>query len=719
MAAVALAAPGSADPRLRRLTVALMGCAMVGIPVGFLLRDTEIDWLSPIAAEYVLGAFGAGHSIAAWLLYDQAAVTGERTYRIVAAGCQFVAMMSVVWALTIPTLLTIPTQLATTFRSLPSTGALTRLSVVMVWALMLGISALLFRRDQARNRPPQPQPVTATVLWTTVAVASWSGVVLLIHALAMPLVQSPGWGVAAFRILAYTVILASIAMVWPSYRTGSILHSWMMVALVSLAVAAVCGSFTGDQVSVPWYLVWLFALIASLALLAAVLGQVRGIDREHRSALRRLQLLTRKREEANRELSARAITDPLTGLTNRAHFFAELRRRLEGCCTGTEIIAVAEADFDGFKAINDQWGHAVGDHVLRTLATRMRDHTRADDLVSRLGGDEFGLVFRGVADPDSVTARLEVLMSEVARPILHAGAKLQLTCSIGFALAPADGTDPDELLRKADSAMYQAKRERVGRALAYAPEMAAQAASDSRVRADVLLGLQQHRATLAYQPVLDLRHGGVWGFEALLRLTRSDGVVVSAGDFVNQLVAAGQVHALGSAVLDLLARDLPLITTLTGAKVSFNLSAPELADRLLVERLISGDLARYASRLMVEIGEATLVAPGSMRVLAELRAAGYTIAIDDYGSGLSNISLLEQADVGVIKVSGAFTRQLSDGERGAAVIRSAVSLAEGLDSVVVAKGVESSREQAAVGDLGVPLAQGYALGRPLTIAAPR
>lgn len=252
--------------------------------------------------------------------------------------------------------------------------------------------------------------------------------------------------------------------------------------------------------------------------------------------------------------------------------------------------------------------------------------------------------------------------------------------------------------------------------LPYAADMARSPQRDSAVRADVTRGIAERRVTVAYQPILDLRHGGVWGFEALVRLNQPDGSVMTAGEFLPAVAAGGQLPAIGHAVLDRLASDLPLITTLTEAKITFNLSPQEAADGGLLERLVDGDLAPFADRLVVEVSEDTLTDPHTEAAVGALRERGLTVAVDDFGTGPGDRAVLAHAAPSVIKVDGRFTQELDHSPEAAAVVRSAVDLGEDLGCAVIAEGVETPKQQARLPDLGVSLGQGFVLGRPVAPA---
>lgn len=695
-----------------------MGIALLSLVPAALLSDVVLP-AAPGLVLFCIGAITVVQCIAAIVFYDHAAVFGERTYLYIAAGCEFAALMGVVWALTSADLL------ATGQPALgnAAVGVFVRLSLAAVYCLCLGLSAVVYRSDHPHyprehsvehGRPADL--VVRTAAGVAAVVVVWVGG-LILFADQLPPLTPQGAARAAYPTSWWLVIgltVLSILLVLPSYLTNSLLHTWVLTALVLLSTAIVCGVLTVERYTVTWYATYVLLLLGSGTLLLLSLRGLRATELHRRSALVRLAATA---DAASEVLTRKAATDPLTGLTNRSHFFAELKSRLaHPDLRAGRRMAVVVVDCDRFKAVNDRWGHTAGDDVLRELAVRMHGHTRSTDLVSRLGGDEFGLALTVTGDDESIAARLDTLAAELARPVQHEDILLRVACSVGFATAPDGGTDAHELYRRADQAMYEAKRANLGRALAHSPSMSAQAHHAMQVQADAVRSLDEHRLTLAYQPILDLRRGGVWGYEALLRMVLPDGTTAPAEEFLDALMTGGREHAVGTTLLDQLARDLPGITAQRGAHVSFNLSAAELTDRPLVERILHGDLAAYAGRLVVEITEETLSVPGVTGVLAQLQDAGVTVALDDFGTGRSNLALLVQARPGVIKVDREFTACLS--EHGAAVMRSAVSLAHGLHSVVVAEGVDTVEQESALPRLGVQLGQGYSLGRPLAPVRP-
>lgn len=709
MAEGSLEAPGSATPRLRALINALLLLTFASLAVAVVLRDQPLA-MAPGAGVFFVTAVAVVLFVSTYLFFEQAALTGQRAYLHLAVGCQLAAVLAVGWALASQGALTMS----------PDTAANSQLGVVgRASAALAFLVPVMSSVSALRREPGTPRPVTDRVIATAAAATlagglAWLAAVAAYGASLEPHEAAP-WPVAAVWTLATAAAVVAAIKLAPKYRSGTILHRVLMLAVALGACAVLLAGVDPARFSVGWYAAHVYALLACLAVLTMLLAHLSSTDRRQRRTLAELRELRLAADAAYHELRFQAGSDALTGVANRHHFLSRLRSMIDSCTRlgNDRFLAVAVIDLNDFKEINDRCGHGVGDAVLQEVAFRISKHLGRADLVGRLGGDEFGVAF-GFAHPHRAQARLAAIMAAISRPIGAEGLQVRPQASVGWCVCPQDGTRPGELYRNADRAMYSAKRQGDGMALPYASSMTSNTERDSAVRADVSEGIADGRISLAYQPILDLRHGGVWGFEALVRLARPDGSLVVAAEFLPAVVAGGQLPALGHAVLDRLASDLPLITALTDARITFNLSAQEASDHSLIDRFISGDLAAYADRLVVEVAESALTDPHVPPALAALRERGLTVAVDDFGTGMSNMATLSQAHPGLIKVDGEFTHEVEHSPAAAAVIRSAVNLAEGLGCSVVAEAVETPKQQALLPDLGVSLGQGFVLGRPIS-----
>ncbi|MEI4273557.1 bifunctional diguanylate cyclase/phosphodiesterase [Klenkia sp. LSe6-5] len=414
-----------------------------------------------------------------------------------------------------------------------------------------------------------------------------------------------------------------------------------------------------------------------------------------------------------------ARTDPLTGLGNRRRL-AEATARVLG--TGTPV-SVLFVDLDGFKAVNDSRGHVVGDALLVEVAARLRAGVRADDLVVRVGGDEFAVLVPGPVERAVEVARR--LQSAVRYPVQLTGRPATVTASVGVAsTSSAARRDADLLLRNADLAMYQAKATGRDKVVTFVPGMA-QAASDRASLAEDLTvalaaGDQLH---VHYQPVVTLPGGDVHGYEALVRWQHPTRGPVAPLQFVPIAEQTGTVVALGAWVLRRATRDAA--AGLAGqpgpSRVAVNVSAVQLADAGFVQsvRDALADSGLPARRLVLEVTESLLaddLDTASAR-LQELRDLGVRIAIDDFGTGYSSLSYLRRLPVDVVKVDRSFVADLARGGAATTLVASVVELARSLALDVVAEGVETPEQLATLVELGCTYAQGYLLGRPAPLPA--
>jgi diguanylate cyclase (GGDEF)-like protein/PAS domain S-box-containing protein len=422
----------------------------------------------------------------------------------------------------------------------------------------------------------------------------------------------------------------------------------------------------------------------------------------------------RKRRED--DLERRATSDELTGLPNRSALLRALAERLAPGVR-TPPPGLLFLDLDGFKAVNDSAGHAVGDEVLVEVGRRLRSAVRAEDLVCRLGGDEFVVLFdvpdgAGDAAADRV-ARLQEAMRE---PVRTSAGPRAVSASIGTGQA-ALGEDPSAVLARADAAMYDSKARRPtalrrpGRNPVLQPRIAELLATAE----------QEGRLDVLYQPVVDLRTGATVGAEALLRMRTRSGQVVGPDAFVPVAEATGDIHALGEWVLRrTCAQAAAWKAALPGAEdfaLGVNLSPRQLDDPLLLDRLDAAldDAGLEPSALVLEITERLLTADTDdvRRTLAGVRDRGVHLACDDFGSGYASLRYLDELPVDIIKIDRSWTQRLDVDGRGGRLSRGVLRLATTTGLVVVAEGIETATEQEAVLREGCSLGQGYLFARPV------
>ncbi len=409
--------------------------------------------------------------------------------------------------------------------------------------------------------------------------------------------------------------------------------------------------------------------------------------------------------------------DSLTGLANRKflyeHAVAELDRAdREGNSVGLLLI-----DLDHFKEINDTLGHAAGDEVLRTVAERLKRALRRADLVARLGGDEFAVLVCGMPTAERAETIARELLPLLAEPVDHEGLRLAVEGSIGVAVYPDDGTTIDDLLRRADVALYQAKQSR-GAYTRYRSDRDESSVDRLTLVADLRNAISELEFLLQYQPQVDLRTGRVVGAEVLARWQHSRRGLLKPGEFISAIEHSGlmrefTLHILDRAVAECAGWRRDGAT----AALSVNLSARNLHDRGLpadVARILA-EHGLPADRLLLEITETTMVSDveAVQEVLAGLRQVGVELSVDDFGTGYSSLALLQRIAVNELKVDRSFVQAMNTSDGDAAIVRATVELAHSLGLRVVAEGVETAEHVRALRALGCDVAQGWYFGHPV------
>lgn len=425
-----------------------------------------------------------------------------------------------------------------------------------------------------------------------------------------------------------------------------------------------------------------------------------------------------ERRAAQVQLKRMSLTDALTGLPNRAQFREHLRQATQRVTLTGERVALALLDLDGFKDVNDSLGHQAGDDLLQQVATRLREVLSSSDLVARMGGDEFALVLTDVRGIGSVERVLTRLRDAMQRPFTVAGRELSVSFSAGVSLYPDDGVDAEEMLSRADTAMYRAKRAGQGWAFFNALHDS-RSAQDMETLSALKRAHELGELRAFFQPVVRANDYSPVGFEALVRWQRA-GQLVSPAEFIPLAERSGQIHQLGAFMLREATRQIREDRL---ARVSVNVSPLEFDQPGYVQRL-AGILAESGidpSRLVLEITETSLLnAEHSRVVLAELRGLGVQLALDDFGTGYSSLSALSTLPVQHLKIDRSFVRHVGEsgeqGDRALEVVRAIVTLARALRLTTVAEGVETAVQADLLRDVGCTFLQGFHFGRPAPLA---
>jgi two-component system CheB/CheR fusion protein len=429
--------------------------------------------------------------------------------------------------------------------------------------------------------------------------------------------------------------------------------------------------------------------------------------------------LTRLRDETG-AISAQARFDQQTGSLTRAHFRDRLAEELSRADRAGRGVGVLWLDLDGFKDVNDRYGHRAGDAVLHEVAARLVQSARRQDSVGRLGGDEFAMIVTDFDDPDSLETVAARVLAALRTPIDSPDGVLHVSGSLGIAVGPGDGADADALMHSADTAMYAAKAAGRDRLAYFRSAMNRSAEVRATRRHQIAQAVRSEDFVMAYQPVVELATDRVVMAEALVRW-QHEGRLVCAGDFMDVVHDTGHLRALGRLVLRLVDADLTVLDTGPRGQplpVAINMSPEELDERDLVNRVMDWNPPGGFERVVIEVTESTLMSNQgrAMEGLVLLRRLGATIAIDDFGVGFSNLSMLERLQPSLIKIDRSLLVSASDDARSRAILSAAVGLGHALEARVVVEGVETQDQRDLVAALGADLGQGYFFARPMPLA---
>ncbi len=427
-----------------------------------------------------------------------------------------------------------------------------------------------------------------------------------------------------------------------------------------------------------------------------------------------------ERRALEEELRQQTVTDFLTGLGNRNAFKAALHAALEHVRrSGGSHVALMFIDLDHFKRINDNLGHEVGDLLLKAVAHRLREQVRAYDAVSRLGGDEFTIVLGDLEFADDAATVARKILNALRKPFtLREGLEVAIGASIGIATYPECGEDIEALMRTADVAMYQAKRDGRNLYAFYQPEMNSRGQGTLMLEQALRLAVENEGFNLYYQPQVDLQTGHMVGLECLMRWNHGDqpiepSVFVPILEDTGLMVRAGQwVFAAGCRQRVAWGGTLPANCT-----IALNVSARQFADKFLVQAIhrILEQHRLPPSQLELELTESILMnnTDSTRGVLKALKDMGIRLSVDDFGTGYSSLAYLKQFPLDALKIDKQFIKHLTTSEKDAAIATSIIQLAHNLELKVVAEGVETAEQVDALQQLGCDIAQGYYFARPM------
>ncbi len=425
-------------------------------------------------------------------------------------------------------------------------------------------------------------------------------------------------------------------------------------------------------------------------------------------------VIVRKRSEE--QLKYLAHHDVLTGLPNRALLHDRLRQAMYEAARHNRIVGVAFLDLDRFKTINDSLGHETGDQLLRAVAERLSDCLRPGDTVARLSGDEFAVVFAGMAHADDAARVVQKILGAFALPFSLSGQELFVTASVGLTLYPLDDRDVEGLLRNADVAMYRAKEAGRNNYQFYAPEMAAKSRERLTLENSLRYALERGEFEIHYQPVVDLAARAVDGVEALVRWRHPERGMVSPADFIPLAEETGLIVPLGEWVLEQACRQVRAWRTEgLPLRLAVNVSARQFRQKGLSET-IAAVLVRTgfdAADLELELTESLLADTEILATLTALAQQGIQLSIDDFGTGYSALSYLKRFPIDTLKIDRSFVRDVAGDADTAALTSAMIAMAHALEIRVIAEGVETEEQLRFLAEHGCDAVQGYYFSAPV------
>jgi diguanylate cyclase (GGDEF)-like protein len=425
-----------------------------------------------------------------------------------------------------------------------------------------------------------------------------------------------------------------------------------------------------------------------------------------------------ERKEAAERIAHLAFHDALTGLPNRAVFADHLERTVARAGESADPVAVLCVDLDGFKAVNDVYGHPAGDALLIAAAQRLRSAVRGHELVARLGGDEFAVVQSGGEQPGHAGLLAQRIVEALSEPFAIGHDTVRISASVGVALFPADAADPESLIKNADMALYRAKAEGRGTARFYEAAMDEALRQRRQLEADLRQAMGRGELSVHYQPLAELESGSILGFEALLRWNHALLGAIGPATFIPLAEESGFILRLGEWVLREACTEAARWTP--ALKLSVNLSPLQFTQGDLAAEVeaILAETGLDPARLELEVTEGLLIkdAEKAIAILERLKALGVQISMDDFGTGYSSLSYFRMFPFDKVKIDQSFIRDMIDNPQARAIIRSVIGLGRGLGMPVVAEGVETEEQLEALRAEGCDQVQGFWISRPGPIA---
>ena len=536
---------------------------------------------------------------------------------------------------------------------------------------------------------------------------------LLLAVLCLTAVSSgPGDGAASTLLRsALGAVFLAAGMVWLAVPNPP-LRLALPLRLAAVTAASAALSFSPIPLRTAVGALAHPGLLPMLALLLLGVGLL-GLVRERQPMARVSNRLP--------AVPAEPLEDALTRLPTRTHFETQLAAMVVRCDASQTKLALLFIDLDGFKPVNDTFGHSAGDRVLQNVGKRLKECARSGDVVSRVGGDEFLVLIANAGTQDAVAQRAQTIVDALSQPFDIEDRQVGIGCSIGIAFYPDNGQHA-KIVSRADAAMYAAKRAGGAGFCFFVPAME----DDARERFDLLrdlrLALENNEFELFYQPKIDAASGKVTAAEALLRWQHPTRGMVPPGVFIPIAERFGLIRSIGQWVIEDACRQARVwLDKGLRMRVAINLSAVQMRQEDIVAR-IEGALARHhvdPSLLTCEITESVAMedTKATQATFRELGAAGIHLSIDDFGTGYSSLAYLRKLPAEELKIDRSFVMDVEFSADARAVVDAVVKLAHALSLRVVAEGVENERQQRILVQLGCDELQGFLFAKPMTARA--
>lgn len=420
-------------------------------------------------------------------------------------------------------------------------------------------------------------------------------------------------------------------------------------------------------------------------------------------------------KETDRKLYFYANHDPLTGLANRVNFESQLKKSIETAKRRSTKIAILFIDVDKFKEVNDEYGHSVGDMMLKAITKRLSETIRSEDFIARLGGDEFVIIAGGTETTEGILTLSLKLLDSMKEPIKIDNRLFFMTLSIGIAIYPEHGLSAEELIKHADAAMYEVKESGRNGYQIYHSTLSERLSHKIQTQNDLILALKRDEFELHYQPIIDLKENKTVGIEALVRWNHPIKGLLYPGSFISYIENSDLIYDFGMLVCTKALSDWIVLKSTLPIKepfhISINISAKQFFQEGFVEKLSSlvDDFHINPTMIELEVLETQIMKNSEVaqRIFHELHVKGFMLALDDFGTGYSSLSYLKQFTLDKLKIDQSFIRDLLSDENDRLITQTIITMGKIFGMRVQAEGVETVEQENVVREMGCDLVQGF------------